>query len=151
LSGSDVTVGQFQKQSPAEQAVQILTKGKPELADGVHILSDPATVLAFKTHIQKIVTSGCAANGCHGGTNAKGGAFYQFTTGDPTRVTYTDFLILQTFRQNVDKVQQPLVNREFPEKSLLLQYMMPRNVAETPHPDAQNFKALVKAKNDVRF
>jgi hypothetical protein len=32
-----------------------------------------------------------------------------------------------------------------------LQYMLPRNVAETPHPDAQNFKSLVKAKNDVRF
>jgi len=101
--------------------------------------------------VQKIVTSGCAANGCHGGPTAKGGSFYLFTTGDPVKTTYTNFLTLQTFHQNVDKIQQPLVNREFPEKSLLLQYMLPRNVAETPHPDVQNFKPVVKTKNDVRF
>ena len=152
LAGSDVTVAQFQRLSVQEQAVQILTNGKPDLWSGVHILTDPATVSDFKARIQKIVIAGCATSGCHGGPKHDGGTFYLFTSApNANEMAYTNFVIMQTYVQTVDKVQKPLVNREFPERSTLLQYMLPQNVAETPHPKATNFRSMVRTKSDPRF
>lgn len=152
LAGSDVTVAQFQRLSVQEQAIQILTNGKPDLWQGVHIMTDPITVSDFRARIQKIVQAGCATGGCHGGPKHEGGTFYLFTNApNANEMTYTNFLILQTYVQTVDKVQKPLVNREFPERSLLLQYMLPQNVAETPHPRATNFRPVARAKSDQRF
>lgn len=152
LAGSDVTVAQFQQLSVENQAIQILTNGKPDLWPGVHILTDPVNVSDFKARIQKIVVAGCATGGCHGGPKHDGGTFYLFTSApNANEMAYTNFLILQTYVQTVDKVQRPLVNRQFPERSLLLQYMLPQNVAEAPHPKATNFRPLVRAKVDQRF
>ncbi|HEX5243216.1 MAG TPA: hypothetical protein VFW23_08110 [Tepidisphaeraceae bacterium] len=152
LAGSDVTVAQFQQLSVQNQAIQILTNGKPDLWPGVHILTDPANVSDFKARIQKIVLAGCATGGCHGGPKHDGGTFYLFTSApNANEMAYSNFLILQTYVQTVDKVQRPLVNRQFPERSLLLQYMLPQNVAEAPHPKTTNFRPLVRAKVDQRF
>jgi hypothetical protein len=151
VAGGYMTQAEFGRLSADQQAAVILDKGKPELADGVHILNDPATVAEFKTRVQKVIVAGCAANGCHGGANAKGGTFFLVSPGTNDQQAYTNFLVLQTYTKNIDKAQRSMVDREFPDKSLLLQYMLPGNVADTAHPQVANLRPIARTTSDLRF
>ncbi|HWB19759.1 MAG TPA: hypothetical protein VG711_05620, partial [Phycisphaerales bacterium] len=44
--------------------------------------------------------------------------------------------------------QWPLINYEDPEKSLIVQYGLPRNIARKPHPDVSGWKPAFSQTND---
>jgi hypothetical protein len=44
-----------------------------------------------------------------------------------------------------------VVDRDFPESSLLLQYMLPLDRADAPHPDVPGFKPMARSKNDPKY
>jgi hypothetical protein len=151
---ANISQAEFSRGTPLQQAALILDQGNPDLFPGIHILTDPATISTFKTRVQRVLTGqgGCAATGCHAGPNAKGGSFFLFTPANTEAATYSNFLILQKYAMNVKNVQRLMVDREFPDKSLLLQFMLPVNVGDPPHPEgAANFRPLVKMTTDVRF
>ena len=149
LAGSGMSPAEFQRLPPEQQAIQILNNGKKDLAAGVHILSDPPSVSDFHKLQRAFFLPGCAAGNCHSGTSSKGGNFYLYNADTPAAI-YTNFLTMQTFAKKID-VQRYLIDRQHPDGSLLLQYMLPPDVAETPHPPAGNYKGAVKIKNDPKF
>jgi hypothetical protein len=145
----NMTRQEFARLPKEQQAIDIMTD-RPDLDSGIHFRSDPAPVSDFHIRIQRILVQGCAAAGCHGGTNAKGGNFYLYS-GDTPPVYYTNYLTLQTFAPKVKDVPMPLIDRQNPENSLILQYLLPPEVAVNPHPAALPYKGLVKSSKDPRY
>jgi len=139
----------FARMAKEEQAISIMND-RPDLDSGIHFRSDPKPIADFHLKIQRILVQGCATAGCHGGPNPKGGNFYLYN-GDTPPVYFTNYLTLQTFAPKVKDVQMPLIDRQNPENSLLLQYMLPPEVAVTPHPAAPPYKGLVKSSKDPRY
>lgn len=149
-AGKGISKAEFAKLSKDQQAAQILTDGKPDLAAGVHLIGDPIQVAHYKI-MQPALLAGCGASGCHVGPTAKGGNFVLFQ-GDQAAQIYTNFLTLQTFTKQIDKTPMPLVDRQNPDSSLLLEYMLPPDVAKVAHPPTTPaYKGTVKTKSDVRF
>ena len=148
-NNQNVTRQDFAREPKEQQAIDIMNN-RPDLDSGIHMRADPKPVADFHQKIQRILQQGCAVAGCHGGTNAKGGNFYLYT-GDTLPVYMTNYLTLQTFAPKVKDVQMPLIDRQNPENSLLLQYMLPPDVAVTPHPAAPPYKGAVKTSKDPRY
>ncbi|HZL38516.1 MAG TPA: tetratricopeptide repeat protein [Tepidisphaeraceae bacterium] len=146
----EITPAEFFRLSASEQAAEILSEGKPELRDGVHIRTEPPDILEFKKPlIENALLIGCAAASCHVGPKA--GNFRLYAPASNDLATYTNFLMLQKYTMNVNKTQRFMVDRQFPDQSLLLQFMLPLDVAETPHPKVKGFKAMSKLKTDVKY
>jgi hypothetical protein len=145
----NMTRQEFARLPKEQQAIDIMND-RPDLASGIHMRADPKPIADFHQKIQRILQQGCAVAGCHGGTNSKGGNFYLYN-GDTPPVYVTNYLTLQTFAPKVKDVQMPLIDRQNPENSLLLQYMLPPEVAVTPHPAAPPYKGMVKTSKDPRY
>ena len=133
----------------SDQANLILTKGRPDLRPGVKITTDPASISEFKKSVSNIILQSCGSVGCHGGTKA--GTFTLISPATNANALYTNFLVLQKYVYNVKNAQHPLVDRDYPVSSLLLQFMLPLDVAETPHPNAPGYKGAVRTKADPRY
>ena len=145
----NMTRQEFARLPKEQQAIDIMAD-RPDLDSGIHMRSDPKPIADFHQKIQRILQQGCAVAGCHGGPNPKGGNFYLYS-GDTPPVYMTNYLTLQTFAPKVKDVQMPLIDRQNPENSLLLQYMLPPEVAVTPHPAAPPYKGMVKTSKDPRY
>ncbi|HUB24647.1 MAG TPA: hypothetical protein VL992_04385 [Tepidisphaeraceae bacterium] len=146
----------FYAQPLLAQAREILNNGDPSLAKDIHFVSDPSSLLYFHIHIQPIVVNGCAASGCHDASTAAGG-FGLYTHDLSTPAWYTDFYILQTYSyqnksaQGASQGAQLMVDRTYPDQSLILQYGLPARLAETPHPAVPNFHQVYTGPNDPRY
>ena len=145
----NMTRQDFARLPKEQQAIDIINE-RPDLESGIHMITDPKSVADFHQKIQRILTTGCAAASCHGGTNPKGGNFYLYG-GETPPTYYTNFLTLQIFASKVKDVPMPLIDRQNPENSLLLQYMLPPEVAVNPHPAAPPYKGAVKTSKDPRY
>jgi hypothetical protein len=44
-----------------------------------------------------------------------------------------------------------MIDRQAPERSLLLQYAMPGSIAEYDHPDVPNYRPVLRGPTDVRY
>ncbi len=64
---------------------------------------------------------------------------------------YTNFLILHSLTAQLEpEVRgQPLINRDRPAASLLLEYLLPRAMAKHPHPT--DIDPVVKSKRDAKY
>ncbi len=115
----------------ANQVRAIRNAGNPKFSENVEIQSDPADMVAFRTRVQPYVLANCATSACHGGDKA--GNFHLLRTGGatPDAVAYTNFYIMSSY---VTKDGGMVINRGEPDKSLFLQYGVPRNVAHFTHP-----------------
>ncbi|MFP4355127.1 MAG: tetratricopeptide repeat protein [Phycisphaerae bacterium] len=113
------------------QAAYILKHTKPgnAMRNDIIIRSDPAFMKEFTQTILPVVERNCAQSSCHGGLKAPGGL--KLFNANTTRARYTNFVILDGVRNDKGI---PIINRSTPEKSLLVQYLMPRDSAEFPHP-----------------
>ncbi|HTW95666.1 MAG TPA: hypothetical protein VMD30_12765 [Tepidisphaeraceae bacterium] len=146
----------FYAQPRLEQAREILNNGDPSMAKDVRIVSDPSSLLYFHNHIQPIVLSGCAAAGCHDASTAAGG-FGLYVGQDSTAAWYTNFYILQTYAlknktpQGAPDGEQLMIDRTYPDQSLILQYGLPARLAATPHPAVPNFHQVYMSPNDPRY
>lgn len=110
-----------------------------EYADAVAIRRDPEIFVDFRRRILPTLINGCASSACHGSTDVARTKFRLYN--DPRRAekeVYADFLTLSEW--SVDHRQ--VVNRDKPDESLLLTYMLPRADTRYPHPDVPNFKPL---------
>ncbi|HEV7300440.1 MAG TPA: hypothetical protein VGN72_13820 [Tepidisphaeraceae bacterium] len=149
----DYTAGNlrdFNAMNVIDQAWEILTKGTPEMRKDVEILTDPASMMEFRRpNVQGKILAGCATAGCHGTAGA--GGFQLYTAGDNEAVAYTNFYILQKYRQSVDGVERKMIDRANPESSLLIQYGLPADLAETDHPAVGTYNGIFRNRSDATY
>ncbi len=113
------------------------------------IRSDPRPLKTFRTRIwPNYVRNSCATSACHGGPQA--GRFFLFPDISNSDATvYTNFYILSKFSN--PKNLTYMIDRANPDRSLLLQYGLPRQAAATPHPDVSGFRPAFSNDHDPRY
>ncbi len=144
MSNSD-----FARLAPVQQAYLILDEGKRDMRDGVHILSDPPPLLYFRRDIVRALGTGCATSKCHGGHSA--GGLYLYPQADNEAAAYTDFVILQKYARTLNGRRYQFIDRETPDQSLLLQYVLPPEFADLPHPGKSGYKGIVRSRTDQHY
>jgi hypothetical protein len=144
----DVTPVDFNKSPIPAQAATILDSGKDDFYHIVEIKTDPASMREFRRPVEQTIVQMCG--NCH--NNNKAGRFSLFTDHTDAAV-YSNFIILQKYSAFVGGAQRLVVDRTTPEASLLLEFMLPSDLTNTPHPAVNNqpFKPPVKSKSDPRF
>ena len=97
----------------------------------VTVTQDPPVMLYYRRHIQRsYVVNYCGS--CHGVREGGAGNLMLFTRqAADTDTVYTNFFILNEHQSNGAR----MIDRDAPERSLLLQYGLPRDVAVRPHPE----------------
>lgn len=97
----------------------------------VTVTQDPPVMLYYRRHIQRsYVVNYCGS--CHGDREGGAGNLMLFTRqAADTDTVYTNFFILNEHKSNGSQ----MIDRDAPERSLLLQYGLPRDVATRPHPE----------------
>ncbi len=160
VEAARVNSRQFANLRPGQQLEAIRQFGTPEMVRQVEILGDPATLATYRQRIQPIVLAGCAGAGCHAAPGA--GDFGLFPRADASEAaSYTNFLILQEYTKTIETgtgggifdagtTELPMINRTHPDQSLLIQYMLPRNLATTPHPEVRGYDGMARSTNDPR-
>jgi hypothetical protein len=138
----------FNKLPAMEQAFMILDKGKPEMRRQVKILSDPPAITAYRKTVNRTVTAGCATSKCHTGTKP---AAFRLYGGDNEAAAYTNFLVLQQYSTHLQGRQILMIDRQSPDQSLLLSYMLPPAITDLPHPEAKGYHGAVRNRADQRF
>jgi hypothetical protein len=131
-----------------EQALEILKYGTPDMAKDVKILTDPTPLQLFKTKVMPVVALGCGSTACHGGTH--GGDFGLYT-GEGTQALYTNFYILQTYAKQIGGVKYLAMDREVPDRSLVLQFGLPVLQGRPPHPPVPEFRPRFKGRDDTAY
>lgn len=131
-----------------QQAWAIIQRGTPEMKKDV-IIGDPPALLQYRT-VQHAILTGCAATGCHTPDRAPGG-FALHLPAQTDADTVTNFVILQQYSANVEKRKYQMIDRESPDRSLLVQFALPPDIADAPHPKAGNYRGIVRARNDPRL
>jgi hypothetical protein len=117
---------------PSAEIASLMFKLKArEFYPKIRVADHPPALRAFRDEISRsILLPGCATSGCHGGSNAGRLVFSTFRpTSDAT--VYTNFYVLNNYRTSKG---ESLIDFENPERSLLLQYALPRKVAKSKHP-----------------
>jgi hypothetical protein len=115
------------------------------MRDDVLVKSDPAAVREFKTKIWPVLAGSCASSACHGGAKGQG-SFKLFNVAlNDDKVMYTNFYILSAWSKGGLK----MVDREYPENSLLLQYGLPANLARFVHPGKN--EAVFRRKDEANY
>jgi hypothetical protein len=130
-----------------EQLELIFRLRAREFYPRITVSRDPPAFQTFRTQLhQSYVINYCATNGCHG--DASGGNLFLFRTSpnsDPT--VYTNFFILHRY----ETPTAYMIDRDEPNKSLLLQYGMARDLAQTPHPQVPGYHPQIRQPNDPRI
>jgi len=107
-----------------------------ELYGEVSVPQDPPALADFRRTIHRqYVLNYCATAACHGGE--RGGEFILYPRrGTSTETVYTNFYILDQYQRG----GQRMIDRGEPASSLLVQYGLPRESAEYPHPDVEGWR-----------
>ena len=112
-------------------------------------MSDPPSIADFRRSVQPIILSGCATSGCHGGPAA--GKFTLVSPATTDEATYTNFYVLTNYKKQLQTVvpaggifggmtEIEMIDRGNPQRSLLVQYSLPADVAEFDHPAVNNYQ-----------
>lgn len=150
--------GSFATASAFQQAMILIQEGSPEMRRDVSILDDPAAIREFRS-FQRQLLSGCAAAACHGTTI--GGSFFLYSAHESDAATVTNFYLLNKYEQRVEGgtegifggagTRLRMVDREYPDRSLLLQYGLPQALARYPHPNIRGFRPMFTSRDDLLY
>lgn len=144
----------FYNMSDADQARKILGMGNPDLAKDVIIASDPASMLEYRTRIQPLILGGCAISGCHD-TLTHAADLGLIKGDDSPRAWYTNFYRLETYVPKKSKIEGALprymIDRLYPDRSLLIQCALPRTEADAPHPAVPGLFQTLTGRNDPHY
>ena len=110
-----------------------------ELYPQVKVLSEPWGLNMFRRRVHNAwLINRCATSRCHGGPDAGRFRLHRSHYKD-ARVRYSNLLTLQ--RLDLDPAW-PLINYDDPESSLIIQYGLPANRAQKPHPAVKGWKPI---------
>jgi hypothetical protein len=139
---------EFANLSLPQQAYLILSDPDTpaELRQKIKLTTDPQTIADYRRTVQPLVLNNCATAGCHASKNA--GDFMLYAN-NPERedVAYTNFYILQTYARN--NGENLMIDRTYPDRSLLAQYALHPDSAEIDHPPlkGQAYRAMALNKS----
>lgn len=132
----------------AEEAFRVLPKSRQvayildkidrdnaAIKNDIVIGSDPLFMLGFRNQVWPIMEQHCALAPCHGGATGKGGFKLLPGSGRNPKVEYANFLILDRFSSG----DYAMIDRDYPDLSLFLQYGLDRDIARKKHSDKVTF------------
>ncbi|MCY2928120.1 MAG: hypothetical protein NTV86_01235 [Planctomycetota bacterium] len=133
----------FQALTPAARAVRIrdAVAGTADAADilkDVAVKSDPRVIVRMREKVWTRVALRCGSRECHGGAKLNGVIRLVNRPDAGAAAAYTNFILLDGM---VGKTGDRLIDRNEPERSLLLQYGLPNDL---PPKDGQLRHAKVK-------
>ncbi len=148
----------FNKLNPVQKAQEMLkvirdyeranTEANPfedTYTKDIELASDPEAFKTYKSMVWPIVKSACSSTGCHGGHDRASFDLYNDRVMSDNK-HYTNFLILSNFGRPAHK----LIDRDYPEKSLILQYGMADSTDPTAiHPT--NLSPVFRNTSDVKY
>src|SRR5205807_611704 len=112
--------------------MDILGHGTSDERKDVRILTEPAPLTEFKRSIQPMILTGCATAACHGGP--AGGKFFLYNPPASEAATYTNFYLLQHVSAAAGDAQHLMIDRAYPDNSLLALWGLPAEVSKVSHP-----------------
>ncbi len=109
----------------------------------VQVLDEPDALRRFRQSVHDAwLLPRCGMRACHGGPDA--GRFMLLRSGRmDDRIRTSNLLLLEAFADE----GRPMINWKTPEQSLLIQYALPVDVAEFPHPPVSGWRP---AMDDVQ-
>ncbi len=159
-SRPDLEFADFNRSNDVEKTLDILENGTPEMRDDIRILTDPGSLLQFKRQIHTALIESCATSACHGGENA--GRFVLYPNPKTDEVIYTNFYTLTradaefpdpaagAFGGEGNLVRR-MIDRDVPDQSLLLRFMLPPRDVEWGHPEVNGFRPRFPNSNEPQF
>jgi hypothetical protein len=141
----------FNALSPADQAREILVKGTADQRKEVKITNDPAIFAEYKRTIQPMILTGCATAGCHGGVN--GGKLFLYGTPENDAASYTNFYLLMTTSAQVNGAQRMMIDRTYPDKSLIVEFGLPSELSKVNHPEVKGavWRSIFRSPEDAQY
>ena len=140
--------------SPISFAREVLRNGTADQRNEIKVVNDPAPLAEFRKHVQPIILSHCATAGCHGGA-AGGKLFLYGNAGSPESdaPAYTNYYILTQFSATSEGKQRLMIDRTYPDQSLILLYALPPEVSKVVHPQVkgQAIKPVVRNREDAQY
>lgn len=138
----------FDRQEDVVKALYILESNADRaVKDDVVITSEPTSLLSYLREVEPIILNGCATSGCHG--SAGQGDFMLYPTARNTATSYTNYYYVNTYSKPIHDgtsgafgegpVARKLVDRINVDQSLLLNYMLPPDLALYAHPRVKGF------------
>ncbi|MCP4251329.1 MAG: hypothetical protein GY778_30200 [bacterium] len=126
----DATQGKAFVRLPPPEKAQVILRVAPETyGQQVELTTDPARFVDFERKVLPVVLENCATSACHG-TNGVGRFRLYNDKVMPTRLVYTNYLIMHEFTQDGDRV----IDRHDPERSLILRYGLGSADPDGGHP-----------------
>jgi hypothetical protein len=162
-----IPMSDLRAQRPLDRFLAIRNTRDPLLLADVLVTRDPRSVATFRRTVQPIILAGCAAAGCHSGGGSADPVL--FNPAESDSATYTNFFLLSTamaaaeVREDMPLASRPpaatdsaasrqrLIDRINPRQSLILQYGLPRDVADWPHPPVPLFRPAFNSREDRRY
>ena len=125
----------FDDLEPHQQLRLMFDMRARELYKQVKVLDEPPQMTTFRKRIHRqVVLQRCAS--CHNKGQAAGLDLVNVRA-TSEQAAYTNFLILHRTRAGAGKYR--MIDRDKPQKSLLLQYGLPRDAAVAPHPEVRGY------------
>ena len=150
LARADIEPARFNKLDAVEQA-RLIKKDRPELLNDIRMTNDPPAMQEYRTIVQRAVLNSCATAACHGG-GAGSDKFALHPRADHEGEAYANFLTLHNYQYKPAKGRSAaMIDRNRPEDSLLIQFGLPPNASNMPHPDVEGFKPMFRTLNDQRY
>ena len=117
------------------------------------ILGDPEAFKNFKIIHRTYILNRCATSACHGGENAQGIYLFNRRPGaSADQIVYTNFYILNSYSASKSGTQYDMIDRSETDRSLLLQFGLPRDEAVFAHPPVRGMRpAFNRAKEDRQY
>lgn len=134
---------QFQQSANDDKLRWIILHTGLKYADRIQILTEPRSLLTYRQKVWPIISKSCGAPTCHGGEQA--GRLRLILPANLPSIGATNFYLLNAFEADAG----PLINREHPEASLLLQYGLAREDSELHHPKL--IQPPYTGTNDTRY
>jgi hypothetical protein len=127
----------LEKGHPPEKLQPLLRTTGLRHADRVNIRGDTETFSEFRKKVLPLAMRGCARSGCHGGNATE---YFRFPTGAQSSddFVYTAFYVLDSIHTPLG----PMFDRDLPEESALLKYMLPPREGKPVHPPVKNAKLV---------
>ncbi|MDB5319725.1 MAG: hypothetical protein JWN40_1356 [Phycisphaerales bacterium] len=146
--------GAFAALKMPQQAYYILSDPAVpgEMKREVKITTDPQALADYRRTVQPLIINNCATIGCHGGHNA--GKFVLFNNNtEKDEVAYTNFYILQNYKQSFGDKEYSMVDRTYPERSILNYFALSPEASELKHPEikGQTYKPIAANKGSPGY
>lgn len=138
----------FLRSKPNEQLRDIARVSGAKFADQIEIDDDPAVFSTFRRKILPLIARGCIRSGCHGSAAESDFRLPAASRGDAA--VYTAFALLDATYTRYG----PLLNRDDPNASVLLSFMMPQEGNDQPHPPVKRgarVAPVIRSSRDTNY